>query len=146
MPRVRGSRLVNLLAEIRNDIEGAKLLADWIGDGGMPVDHEHAERRAQMCAFGDDGFACPMNVEPNWWDRIKSQIANTIKSELEIKNALELRVASENVLHMCKCCGCAMPLKVWVPIKHIKEHTTPGQFEAAPSWCWIRRELESPEL
>ena len=133
---------MNLLDEFRNDVAGLALLKDWIGEGGIPVSQDHAELRANICVFGIGGRRCPKNVEKGWWDRIKSVIANTIKMQLEMKNHLNLHVKQEDDLWMCACCGCALPTKVWVPTKHLKEHTDPEKFKAAPSMCWVRQEIE----
>jgi hypothetical protein len=132
---------VNLLQEFKNDIEGLKLLNDWLGSGGDTVSQIHAEHRAITCTMGANGDPCPLNKEPGWWDRVKSSIANTIKMQLEMKQHLKLHVSSEEGLAMCAKCGCALPLKVWVPIEHIKAHTDPEKFKDAPPFCWLRQEL-----
>lgn len=132
---------VNIIEELRRDVEGAKLLADWLGDGGEPVSQIVAEQRASVCAFGDGGYPCGLNREANWWDRVKHKIADTIRAELEIKHQLALKVSSENALHMCASCGCALPLKVWTPTKHLKAHTPAHVIDKTPPFCWMRKEL-----
>ena len=133
---------MNILTELRNDIEGAKLLKDWLGDGGQPVPSLRAESRAEACVHGNNGKACPMNTAPNWWDRFKNAIALTIRAELELKNHLNLRVEPEDDLHMCGVCGCCLKLKVWTPIEHVKTHTSLNKISKAPGFCWMRREIE----
>lgn len=132
---------MKLLEEIRNDIEGLKLLKDWLGDGTDPVSQVRAEHRANACAFGDNGMPCSMNREPNWWERFKSSIAETIRSELELKHHLELKVSSEDALHMCAACGCCIKLKVWTPTEHIKAHLNEAQIAKTTSFCWMKKEL-----
>lgn len=134
---------MSLLEEFRNDVAGLALLKDWIGADGVPVHQSTAENRAMICARGIGGKPCPKNVEKNWWDRIKSQIANVIKMQLEMKHHLNLHVEVEDELGMCGCCGCALPTNVWVPTEHIKAHTEPDKFKDAPIECWIQKELES---
>ena len=96
---MRGTRKsMNVIEEIKNDMTGIELLDDWIGAGGMPVHQMVADFRAQRCIHGNEGDKCPLNVEPGWWDRVKSVIAHTIKRELEIKNRLKLKVAEEESL------------------------------------------------
>lgn len=134
---------MNPLTEIAQDITGAAALADWLGDNGVPVDPMVAELRAQRCVIGNKGEPCPHNKEPNWWGRIKSTIADWIRKEIEVKNGMGLHVESEDSLHMCAKCGCALPLKVWVPRKHLEDHTDKTKLKDWPSWCWLRREMES---
>ena len=136
---------MNILKELRNDIEGAKLLKDWLGPDCATVPIEQAEIRAEACTNGHSGMKCPMNVAPGWWnllEQAKSEIAQTIRAQLELRNHLSLRVKNEDALHMCHVCGCCMKLKVFTPIEHIKAHTSPTQIAIYPSWCWIRREIE----
>lgn len=130
-----------ILTEIRNDLSGAEALRDWLGDGGVPVHVIVAEMRANRCTIGNDGQACPLNVEPNWWDRAKSLIADWIRKELEIKNGMALTVEREETLNMCKACGCCLRLKVWAPAVHLKAHITAKQLQTTPDYCWMRKEL-----
>jgi len=133
---------MSLIETIKNDIEGAAILRDWLGDGD-PVHPMVAEARAQRCTTGNEGKPCPLNIEANWWDRVKSTIADWIRYELELKNKMELKVPQEDALGMCKACGCCLRLKVWTPIKHIKDHITPAQLKTTPGFCWIRAEIGS---
>lgn len=131
---------MNIVQEIKNDLNGVDLLADWLGTG-EPVHQMVAEFRSARCVAGDEGKPCPMNIAPNWWDTVKSSIAEWIRHELELKNKLELRVAQEENLHMCKACGCCLRLKVWVPATHLHDHIPKKQLQQTPSYCWMRKEL-----
>lgn len=130
--------------EIKNDVAGAALLADWLGSGLQPVTQIRADQRAYACTSGNKGEPCPKNKEPNWWDRVKSTIATAIKGQIEVKNRLELHAANEANLHMCAVCGCCLQLKVWTPIEHIQRVTPPSKLKDAPSWCWMWHELLPP--
>lgn len=132
---------MNPLDEIAKDISGVAALSDWLGENGTPVDPMVAAFRAQRCLIGNDGKPCPKNVEPNWWDRVKHKIADWIRAELELKHRMGLRVAEESSLHMCKVCGCCLSLKIWTPIKHIRDHTPAERVSEFPEYCWIKREL-----
>lgn len=135
---------MSLIDEIRNDIEGVKLLTDWFGEGGEPVSQLKAEHRAHMCAFGDGGKACHLNVAPNWWNlhaNSKSAIAETIRAELELKHHMDLSVSCEDSLHLCAACGCCLRLAVFAPLKRLKEHTTQDQLGKMPRWCWKKNEI-----
>lgn len=131
---------MSLIEKIRNDIEGAAILRDWLGDGS-PVHPIVAEARASRCTTGNNGNPCPMNVEPNWWDRVKNDIAEWIRYELELKNRMDLKVPQEEQLSMCGACGCCLKLKVWTPIKHIKDHLAPEKLAKTPTYCWMRAEI-----
>src|SRR5262249_27257680 len=112
---------MNLLEKIRGDIEGVKALTDWLGDGS-PVSEMVAEARSCRCIVGNDGNPCPLNRSPKWWEFAKTIASEWIRAELELKNHMKLRVQREDDLHMCAACGCCLPLKVWTPIEHIKNH------------------------
>ena len=128
---------MKLINEIRQTADGAAIIRDWLGDGGVPVEDWHAEARADVCEH------CRENVQPDWWDKVKESIAVRIKSHLAVKHQLGFRVKNEDKLGMCKICGCCNPLAVWCPIKHIAEHTSQDHLKAFPKVCWKRVELEA---
>jgi hypothetical protein len=132
---------MNLIDEFKNDVAGLSLLKDWLGEGGNPVSQSVADRRAISCRLGWGGGTCPRNKEPNWWERIKSAIADTIISQLEIKQKLNLHASGEYELDMCAACGCCLKLKVWTPLEHIQAHTTREQLAKMTDFCWIKKEL-----
>lgn len=133
---------MNVFEELRNDVQGALLLNDWIGDGGEPVSQAQADFRADACLHGNGGSPCPLNVEKNWWDKVKDAIAETIRAELELKNRIQLHATGENDLFMCRPCGCCLRLKVWTPIKHIQKHLPKEALDSMPSFCWQKNEIE----
>lgn len=117
-------------AERLND--GIQTLRDWLGDGAQTVSHDHAQLRASRC------LQCPKHSETAY---IKEAIAGEIKRQVELKNHLELRVFGEKRLHVCEACGCAMKLKVWLPLERI----LPDEDEKAKldPQCWILKEMQS---
>ena len=132
---------MNVLTEIKNDITGAQALADWLG-GEPPVDPHVAELRALRCVWGNNGNACPMNVEPNWFDtHVKDPIAQWIMRELEEKNRMSLRTQFDRDLHMCRACGCLTRLKIWTPASVLRAHLNQKQLNQTPAFCWLRKEL-----
>lgn len=133
---------MNVIDEILKTADGAMLVRDWLGKDAVTVSRSLAEQRSVACTMGDNGKRCHLNVEPGWWDRIKNMIAETIRRQLAIKNKMELKVTREDELFMCRGCGCCLKLKVWVPLEHIKSHTSAKQLKSMPSWCWIRMEIE----
>ncbi len=132
---------MSVIEEIRNDVAGAKLLADWLGDGGFSVPASQADWRASVCSAGNLGQPCEMNVEPRWWERVKNDVADAIKAELEIRNRIGLTVKHEESIFMCRGCGCCLKLKVHTPIEHIAKHTPKSQIDKMPPFCWIKKEL-----
>lgn len=132
---------MNIVQEVKNDMTGVALLSDWLGGTGEPVHQMVADFRSARCLSGNDGKPCPLNVAPNWWDKVKSEIAEWIRHELELKNKLNLRVPQEENLHVCKACGCCIRLKIWTPTVHLREHVTKEQINKTPDYCWLRKEL-----
>lgn len=132
---------MKVVDELKNDMTATALLADWLGATGIPVHQMVADFRANRCIYGDNGEPCPCNVEPNWWDRVKSKIADWIKGELEVKNNMNLKAAEEDKLMMCSACGCCLKLKVWTPTIHLKNHIDRKVLDKTPDYCWMKKEL-----
>ena len=119
-------------------------LRDWLGDGGKPVERMLAEKRLSICLHGNDGKACKLNVEPRWWEReFVNPVAEAIRSELELKNSMNLHLPNEENAGMCKICGCCLLLKPWTPIDHIKKNTDEITLSKAPDFCWMRTESKN---
>lgn len=116
------------LRRVRNDVRGARVLAEWLGAGGQPVDRQLAESRARVC------MACPLNRPKR---AIEAKIAAGIREHEEMRNRTSLKLPGEERLHTCNACGCYLKLKVWVPMKHLLTTSSPDQF---PSNCWMHRE------
>lgn len=128
------------MSELANDMSGVALLADWLGDHGDPVHPILAESRASYCV------KCPQNVEPKWWERVKSAIAGVIRGQLALKHGMNLTTRHDDDLHMCRACGCCMKLKVWVPRDHVRKHTPRDALNKMPKYmCWVRKELEGTQ-
>jgi hypothetical protein len=133
---------MSILDEIKRDIKGAEVLSDWLGAGGQPVPQAQADGRALACMCGNDGRLCRHFVAPKWWERfLKHPVAKEIKSQLQVKHALKLSTPADGFGRMCAVCGCCVSLKVWVPIDHVKAHTTPEMMAEYPTYCWQRKEM-----
>jgi hypothetical protein len=130
---------MSVIDEIRRDVQAAKILSDWIGEGS-PVSQRHANGRALVCLRGNEGKECPYHKAERWWDVVKHAIAERIKQQIGIKNRMQLSTPHDADLKMCSACGCAMPVKVWVPMKHVVEHTPKEVFDKMPSYCWQVKE------
>lgn len=117
---------MNLLDRASQIVNGAKVLAEWIGGGGVTVDKEIAQSRADIC------LKCPKHVKE--WQFLEST-ADAIKRQVEIKNHLQLRVKGEKNLHFCAGCGCVCRLKIWLPLeKVLPEASERGNFDER---CWL---------
>lgn len=123
-------------------VVGAKVLAEWLGEGGKPVEQALAESRGQTC------INCPLNQPPGTMSRkISKKVAEKILEHVEAKNGLGLRVAGEDRLGTCDACGCHLPLKIFVPIEFIADGTSKKTLKQLHADCWIRSEIAgSPSL
>ncbi len=127
---------MKLLEEIMNDADGALMIRDWLGHDGIPVHQQAAEYRAEICR------TCPENRGFLWWEKMtKNPIAAGMRDYIAVKNEMTMRVKSEEDLHLCKVCLCCLPLKIWVPIAHVKAHTSDRVMKRLPDHCWIKKEI-----
>lgn len=132
---------MNLLNEAKKDVAGLATIKDWLGEGAH-VPTEQASGRAAVCLKGNQGSECPHHHSPKWWEIFKNPIADAIKRQIELKARMKLSTPHDENLAMCSACGCCMSVKIWVPIKHVKAHTTPEMMEKFPPYCWQKREIE----
>lgn len=128
-------RSVRLAAAVSHSANGYRILRDWLGDGGKPVEPGRAEYRAHICG------QCPRNVRSNWLGRVGAAVARAVLEQRREKTALAITVPNESELGTCDVCLCHLPLKVHVPLPHIIKHTPPGVWAELPPNCWIRREF-----
>lgn len=125
--------IIRRVAEVAaNDLLGAKIIADWFGQGGHPVIHEIAEARGNIC------LACPKN-ELKERPGIE-QIAAVVKWTAGFMNSAKLKLEHEDKLGSCAVCGCVLKTKVWVPAAVIDKDTT----HEYPKHCWITKQRENP--
>lgn len=128
-------------------LTGVAVLADWLGDGLSPVSQAQADQRAETCLIGNGGKECPHLRAPKWWEEhSKEPVAQAIKRQLEAKSEMKLSTALDAHPRLCDICGCCMPVKVWVPAKHIAEHTPDELLKEFPGYCFQRIEIENEGL
>lgn len=118
-------RVAGLVEAVKRDVNGARSLAEWLGEGAMPVSQDLAEVRALACR------QCPMN------GGVVGKVKEAVAEYLQTKAKLELHVEKESELHTCQVCECPLKLKVWVPLDYVLSHSEATQF---PAECWIRKE------
>lgn len=128
---------VLLVEKLKNSVAGIRVIREWFGDGGMPVEQEKAESRAATCE------ACENNIKTGWWGKLTKPVASKIQEHMQVKNKLEIAVPNEEKLGSCSACDCHLPLKVHVPISYIAENTTPEILEKLTPQCWILSETQT---
>ncbi len=129
-----------VVAGIKNASAGLSLAVDWLGDELYPVDLKVAEERAAICVKGDGGNPCPKNGDPNWLEKLTGAAAEEIRSLMGLKNEMSLRTTLDKQLHVCRVCGCHLPLKVWVNSDYVKKKLTDDQRAELPIFCWMLQE------
>jgi hypothetical protein len=125
-----------------NAVNGALILKDWIGDGGVPVADSLAKARAKVCV---EDCSDPAREEtghfhnrpPGFFSKISAAVADAILEQRREKTGLGLAVPDEDKLHTCDICQCHNPLKVWVPMDVIKNRTSLETMAKFPKHCWM---------
>jgi hypothetical protein len=110
-------------------LEGTKAVGSWILSGKEMVSQEHADRRSTVC------YSCPMNKTARDCAPCKLPVIHALIEQL-IGDA---RSEKHDNLEGCAVCGCALKVKVWVPIQHIAKGTMNKQ--DYPDACWVKQEL-----
>jgi hypothetical protein len=137
-----------LLAQEKNQIaaaasrakkiwSGIRTLDEWIDSGTPPVETQHAERRAAICAV------CPKNGKGDLTSWFTKPAASTIAKHIERKNGMKLSTPDDAKLNVCEVCLCPLQLKVHTPISFIRTHTSPevlAELTKVPK-CWIPAEF-----
>lgn len=132
---VSAGRVAELVDAVRRFSVGSRTMADWIGDGAFPVSNDLADARASTCA------ACPMNkVHDDPLSSLSAAVAEAVKSHTHAKRQLKLHLKQEDSISTCSVCGCHLPLKVWVPHRHIARTQSQSTRLALPKTCWMRSE------
>ncbi len=113
---------------------GVRILLDWLGSGGKPVDLTLAEKRASICA------TCPQNNGGDWRKLFTQPIADKIRKQVELKNEMKLVTGQDKALTVCQACACPLQLKVWTPLEHVSKHTDEPTRAKLDPRCWITAE------
>jgi hypothetical protein len=133
-PPAEKKRPQGVVGGVKRVAAGVALLVDWLGSGGKPVASALAENRAKVCA------SCPANNGGDWKAYFTEPIAEKIRTQLEMKNDLQLRTARDAELTVCSACDCPLQLKVHVPLDYILEHTSQDTLTRLDPRCWILSE------
>ena len=124
---------MNLWQRITKIGKGTQIIRDWLGSDGVAVDRTLAHSRADIC------LKCPNNVQGA---KITEAIADAIKSHVQVKNEMGLRVLGEKSLGQCSVCLCSLRLKIWCPIEFISGHLEKEELDKFVPYCWIKGEYE----
>lgn len=127
-----------VVASVKKTAAGIKVISDWLGSGLRPVDQSLAEKRASVCAV------CPLNVDPNWIQKMDALAAKEFKTLLEIKNDMKLQTPIDSQIKSCSACDCWLPLKVFTKLEHIVNNTSENVWKDLHEKCWIREESGRP--
>jgi len=137
-------RVQGVAEAAENAKAAAVLLAEWLGEGGMPVSSELSNKRAAVCLH------CPQNADPGWIQKLEAKAAKKIMALLAWKHQLSPPVEQEGKLLTCQVCDCYLPLKVVVPFKHIIKGTSKETMDElktvltnAGEKCWVVSESEA---
>ena len=122
---------MNWFERVKTIPHGIKVLTEWIGEGGVCVDRELAQKRADVCLL------CPLNQD-GW--AFTEGAAKMIKQMLEVKSHLEMRVNGEKRLKTCAACGCAVALKLWLPKAKLMDEVSDAEMKRYVSNCWLLTE------
>lgn len=116
-------------AKLRQTAQGARILAEWLGDGGTPVDRRQAQDRIDTCN------RCIHN-KPTDARSVTKAVAEAILEQEQARNDLAMFLQGEGLAGTCDVCGCYLKLKVWVPLSYL------GKTEM-PDNCWISQERKA---
>jgi hypothetical protein len=113
---------------------GLRTLSDWLGDGGVPVANELAEKRAKICSD------CPQNKAGDLTSFFTKPASELIRRQLQERNDMKLSTSQDEKLGVCDACGCPLRLKIFCPVKFIRDHIPTGGEANLDSRCWITKE------
>lgn len=125
---------------VKRTVSGVGVLRDWLGDGAVAIEQPIANLRATICA------TCPMNATGDWTTFFTEPVAALIRSQLSIRNDLDLMTPYDDALNVCEACGCPLKLKVHVPLNHITEHLSAEVKSKLDARCWILKEIDGKSL
>jgi hypothetical protein len=136
-----GKRLVEAVAVAAESVEkaavGARIIYEWWGEGGRPVDPALAQSRADIC------LGCPKNSTEKTW---LSGLSENAREQLQLRSNLKMTVNREEELGVCTVCECPLKLKVHTPLEHLAPNTPEGvlaDLDKVDGPCWLRDEIRA---
>jgi len=116
-------------ARVRNTAQGVRILSEWLGDGGTPVDQSLAQQRLNTCLH------CLHN-KPTNPNSIEKAVGEVIIEQEELRHDMAMILQGESNAGTCEVCGCYLKLKVWVPLSYLGDRKM-------PDICWISQERKA---
>jgi len=116
-------------ARVRNTAQGVRILSEWLGDGGAPVDQSLAQQRLNTCLH------CLHN-KPTNPNSIEKAVGEVIIEQEELRHDMAMILQGESNAGTCEVCGCYLKLKVWVPLSYLGDRKM-------PDICWISQERKA---
>lgn len=116
-------------ARVRNTAQGVRILSEWLGDGGTPVDQSLAQQRLNTCLH------CLHN-KPTNPNSIEKAVGEVIVEQEELRHDMAMILQGESNAGTCEVCGCYLKLKVWVPLSYLGDRKM-------PDICWISQERKA---
>lgn len=117
----------SLLERFKHLPHGAHAIMSWLGAGGIAVDNQTAQARANVC------LKCDKRIKD---EPITGTVADGIRKILELKNKAGLRVMGEKQLGTCGVCRCVLRLKVFEPQAQVEKEITNEERPKFPAYCW----------
>lgn len=118
---------------LKSAISFYRLRAEWLGEGGEPVEPALTEARTQTC------LQCPQNQSnPILEKALRPVLAKLLCLQAQMQPV-------ENAapgLHICSACDCLLQAKVHVPLKHILTTTPLEKLQQEGPRCWILVECD----
>lgn len=114
---------------VKNTAQGVRILSEWLGDGGTPVDRSVAQHRLDACLH------CLHN-KPTKPDSIEKAVAEVIIEQEQTRHDMAMILQGEANAGTCEVCGCYLKLKVWVPLSYLGDREMPDK-------CWISQERKA---
>jgi hypothetical protein len=78
-----------------------------------------------------------MNRADEGIEKLTGSVAEAIRRQVQVKNALDMRTPWDGQIHTCDACGCNLRLKVWVPIVTLRSRMTDDDAYHLDPDCWI---------
>lgn len=113
---------------------GVKSLADWLGEGGKPVEASLSESRAAVCV------KCPKNLQGDMTSWFTKPASALIRKWIGTRQDLGLKTSHDDRLGVCSSCACPLKLKVHTPINHILDRIPAESKADLDLGCWILSE------
>lgn len=112
---------------------GVRTLNSWIDSGEPAVEQAEAERRAGICT------ECPMNGKGGLERFFTAPASEAIKRQFEKLESRKLATSHDAKLGVCEACYCPLKLKVWAPIRFIKDNLSDSVITELRKGknCWI---------